>query len=308
MKISLIKALKSPFEKLFLIPCIIWAIMITWAYTYIQTTKDLSFMNNISIHCFMLLPYVGGLIIMIGYFSSFSHKALLGQTNLFSLPNRSLFVSGIKTFLFTLSSYLIIFSGEIAAVAGLKYLPAGLNLFSFIFMQAFMFLYLLTAWTKFSDTLCMIEPLKIVSTSQLLGKNWPSYLKITLYMLIAILILAIPTRLIRLSVLSLAYAHSWISYPGIFIMSFLYLYPAFVVLHIMAQGYVGIKNNAPMAPINQKEVAQPVAVRKTQSVKKTTTPKGISKNKPLTKKTLSKQKNTSKTLAKKKQKSLKKGK
>ena len=128
------------------------------------------------------------------------------------------------------------------------------------------------------------------------------------YMLIAILILAIPTRLIRLSVLSLAYAHSWISYPGIFIMSFLYLYPAFVVLHIMAQGYVGIKNNAPMAPINQKEVAQPVVVRKTQSVKKTTIPKGISKNKPLTKKILSKQKNTSKTLAKKKQKSVKKGK
>lgn len=308
MKISLIQALKSPFEKRFLIPCIIWAVMITWAYTYMQITKDLSFMNNISTHCLMLLPYVGGLMIMIGYFSSFSHNALSGKTSLFSLPNRSLFVNGVKTFLFTLSSYLIVFSGEIIAIAGLRYLPTGLDLFSFIFMQAFMFLYLLTAWTKFTDTFCMAEPLKIVSTSQLLGKNWPSYLKITLYMIIAILILAIPTGLIRLSVLSLAYTYPWISYPGIFVMSFLYLYPVFVVLHIMAQGYAGIKNNVPTVPVKQKEGTQPIAVRKTQSVQKVKTPKGGSKNKPLAKKATTNPKNTSKTVAKKTQKSVKKGK
>ena len=308
MKISLIQALKSPFEKRFLIPCIIWAVMITWAYTYMQITKDLSFMNNISTHCLMLLPYVGGLIMMIGYFSSFSHNALSGKTSLFSLPNRSLFVNGVKTFLFTLSSYLIIFSGEIIAITSLRYLPTGIGLFSFIFIQAFIFLYLLTAWTKFTDTLCMVEPLKIVSTSQLLGKNWPTYLKITLYMIIAILILAIPTGLVRLSVLSLAYTYSWISYPGIFVVSFLYLYPVFVVLHIMAQGYAGIKNNATTALVKQKDGIQLVAVRKTQSVQKVKTPKGGSKNKPLTKKTPSKVKNTSKTLAKKTQKSVKKGK
>lgn len=308
MKISLIQALKSPFEKRFLIPCIIWAVMITWAYTYMQITKDLSFMNNISTHCFMLLPYIGGLMIMIGYFSSFSHNALSGQTNLFSFPNRSLFINGIKTFLFTLSSYLIVFSGEIIAIAGLRYLPTGLDLFSFIFMQAFMFLYLLTAWTKFTDTFCMAEPLKIVSTSQLLGKNWPSYLKITLYMIIVILILAIPTGLVRLSVLSLAYTYPWISYPGIFVMSFLYLYPVFVVLHIMAQGCAGIKNNVPTVPVKQKEGTKPIAVRKTQSVQKVKTPKGGSKNKPLAKKATTNPKNTSKTVAKKTQKSVKKGK
>lgn len=296
MKISLIKALKSPLEKRFSIPCVIWAVMTTWVYTYMQITKNLSFTGYPLTHCLMLLPYVAGLIITIGYFSSFSHNAVLGKKVLFNIPLRTLFANGIKTFLFTLCTYLVVFSGEILAFVSIKYLPTGLDLFAFIFIQAFMFLYLLVAWTLFIDTLRMTQPLRIVSIFDVLGKNWPSYLKMTLYMIIAILILAVPTGILKLFILLLAQNYSWTSVIGIFISSFLYLYPTFVILHIMAQGYADIRNNTSNTDPKQKDILATNHITKTKVVskKKTLVSKQPTKAKQISKNTTPKSRKSTK--------------
>lgn len=293
MTISLIKALKSPFETRVVIPCIVWAAMAILAYTYMQITKNISFINNPTIHCLMLLPYIGGLMIMIGYFSSFSHNVITGQKSLFNISTRSLFTNGIKTFLFTLSSYLILFPSIFLSVVALKYMPVGIGLFTFILIQSFTFLYLLSAWTQFTDTFCIGEPLKLITLSKFLGKNWPSYLKITLYMLIAIFILSIPTKLIQNTLIELSKQNSIIAYPGILISSFAYLYPTFVVLHLMAQGYAGIKNTT------LSTTQQPTA----QTEKTASKPNSEKRNSQGTKK---QPKSTSKKVSTHKTKSIKK--
>ena len=274
MKISLIKALKSPFEKRFAIPCILWATMAIWASLYIKITHNLSFISNITIHCLMIFPYFIGLMMMIGYFSSFSHNAVTNQTPFLKVPCYTLFKNGVKTFLFTLASYLILFPCIFLAVIALKYMPTGIGLFTFFLFQAFAFLYSLSAWTRFTDLLFSGEPLRLITVSKFLGKNWPSYLKITLYMIIAIFILAIPARFIQTTLIELSKQNSIIAYPGILINSFTYLYPTFVVLHIMAQGYAGIRNatlgttQQPTALVKKKTRKPYVAKSNTKNPKK----------------------------------------
>ena len=293
MKISLIKALKSPFETRVVIPCIVWAAMAIWASLYINITYNLPFIQNMTIHCLMILPYFTALMIMIGYFSSFSHNVITNQNPLFKVPYITLFKKGIKTFLFTLSSYLILFPSIFLSLVALKYMPVGIGLFTFILIQSFTFLYLLSAWTQFTDTFCIGEPLKLITLSKFLGKNWPSYLKITLYMIIAIFILIIPTQLIQSTLIELSKQNSIIAYPGIFICSFAYLYPTFVVLHLMAQGYAGIKNTT------LSTTQQPTA----QTEKTASKPNSEKRNSQGTKK---QPKSTSKKVSTHKTKSIKK--
>ena len=281
MKISLIKALKSPFEKRLIIPCIIWAAMAVWASLYIHITHGLPFIPNMLIHCLMILPYFAALMIMIGYFSSFAHNEITNQYPLLKVPCDTLFKNGIKTFLFTLSSYLILFPSLFLSFIALKYMPTGTGLFTFLVLQAFTFLYLLSAWTQFTYTFCSGEPLKLITLSKFLGQNWPSYLKITLYMLIAIFILSIPTQLIQSTLIELSKQNSIIAYPGILISSFAYLYPTFVVLHIMAQGYANIRN-ATLGTIQQPAAHTEKVIRKPHSVK------SIAKNQKKQPKTTSK--------------------
>ncbi|MBR5129982.1 MAG: hypothetical protein IKV03_02020 [Alphaproteobacteria bacterium] len=235
MKISLIKALKSPFEKLFFIPCLIFIIMAILANNY--------HMSNVSsVKIILLLACFISSVILMGYFTIFSHNVIKKQSVLFKTTPLFLFNSSIKTFLFTLSFYLVLFCCEFFAISSLKYMPTGVGLFVFIFTQLFLFLYLLASWTRHIDEQHMFEALKIKRISNFLGENWSSYFKITLYMIITILILALPIKIIQEYISYLSKLHSWFAFPGVFISAFVYLYSPFVILHIIAQGYIGIKN------------------------------------------------------------------
>ena len=115
--------------------------------------------------------------------------------------------------------------------------------------------------------------------------------------------MAIPTGITRYCILFLSYKYSWISYPGIIICSFLYLYPTFVVLHIMAQGYANIKNTALSTETKQNIKSVDVCVSKGTQKKKIT--KIISKNRTTPKQQLVKTKQTTKIATKKTKKSSK---
>lgn len=234
MTISLKKAFKAPFEKGFLFPCTILYINALLFTTVFMLTP----ITTICIFSAGLLCQ----LILLGYQLSFSHNAVRQTSPLFHLLSLNTIGYGLKSVIFGLLCY--VFLGIMAVpvyLSALFKIPFWLFSFILIFELLFTFLYLMTAWTKFTDNGNVLQPLKMIDTTKWLALNWRSYLKITLYMILAIVILTIPVFAIKfISALGVMYNTLFI-YGHIFVLAVIQLYATFVILHLMAQGYTGIK-------------------------------------------------------------------
>jgi len=245
MTISLKKAFKAPLEKGFLFPCVILyinALLFTMAFPF----------DPITTLCILSAGLLCQLILL-GYQLLFARNAVRQKTPLFPLLSIETIGYGLKSVIFGLLSY--VFLGIMAIpvyLLALFKVPFWLFSFVLIFELLFAFLYLMTAWTRFTYTGKMLQPLKVIDTVSYLALNWRSYLKITLYMIAAFVISIIPAFFVKfISALGVMYYTPFI-YGHLFVLATVQLYVTFVILHIMAQGYIDIEvkmNTLPIQPV-----------------------------------------------------------
>ncbi len=286
MTISLKKALKSPLEKGFLFPCVI---------LYILAILNMWFANSEDIVTVVSVLCVGALcqLTLLGYSLSFSHKVIQKSSVLFNYPSLSTLGYGVKAFIFGILCY--VFLGLMALPIYLLVLikaPFWMTSFVLIFELLFAFLYIMSAWTKFIDTTRMLQPLKLIDTTVWLALNWRAYFKLVMYMFGTTLLLIVPIFAVKfISAIITVYFSPFYS-THLFILIATQAYMSFVVAHIMAQGYIGMKDkmevDMPAKEIQSQTAKTP---KKEQPIKKVPQVKEATKTKSV--KSASK-KNTSK--------------
>ena len=239
MKISLIQALKSPFEIRMLIPCAFWAVTLLF-YLFFMQGSHTYFSIEVSLPIFIILGIITQ-IVSIGYTLSFSNNVLQDKKPLFENLSLKILLMGLKSIVFGIACYLFVLILALPLLLVIKFTPNWFSVPFFLLSVIFSFLYILAAWTKFTYTLRMSEPLRILSITSLLFRNILGYLKILFYTILSSLVLLPPILILKLASGQIVDLYPVTIFIAVFFFMLLSQYPVYVVFHIMAQGYKAIQ-------------------------------------------------------------------
>lgn len=237
MDISLKQALKAPFSWKLLIVALLALLPTIYVLQISQHNPNALTESNIIVGVIINLICT---LLIAGYTVLFGHNRIHNNPVLFPDFSWKLIKVSLKNIVFGLGTYVIVFLG-VGLFFLINALPVYIALPLNIALIVFGIFYLFASTARFLDTLLMKAPFQIMENCRLLKGYWTTFLRIFLYNLGVIIILIIPFILLTALLYTMVKMNPNAIYAGIFMISLMRIYIAFVGINVFAQGYSWIK-------------------------------------------------------------------